>query len=245
MARKPSIRAGVKAIEASGAKFFETAVNEEAKKDLRRDGSYRHPFVDLASVDARHVSVRLEKPGQSKPMEAGRSLGRVSEVDRKITASLVEKSPMSAASIIRAIGAKDPKYVRGRLKLMLERGLIERSTDDRKMYSLRASQREPEKLFDGGSRYTEAPRDVPEKGIFKGDMLELSAAVVKEGDFVMAAREIPSRNGGKEWIAKVIKVWPAFVVLEGGEMRMKVDLFKVTSAFRSFNPPAAEERASS
>lgn len=238
MARKPSIRAGVKAIEASGAKFFETAANEEAKKDPRRDGSYRHPFVDLASVDVRHANVRLEKLGQPKLMEAGRSLGRVSEVDREIMTTL-ERGPMTAGAVIRAMVSREGKYVRSRLKLMLARGLIE-MTETR--YCLRGTSG-PKALFDGGSRYTEAPGDVPEKGIFKGDMLELSATVVKEGDLVMAAREIPSRNGGKEWIAKVIKVWPAFVVLEGGEMRMKVDLFKVTSAFRSFNPPAAEERA--
>ena len=108
------------------------------------------------------------------------------------------------------------------------------------MYFLRASQREPEKLFDSGSRYTEAPCAVPEKGIFKGDMLELSAAPLKEGDLAMASREVPSRK--QETLAKVLKVWPAFVVLEGGEMRMKIDLFKVTSVFRQFNPaPAIEE----
>lgn len=228
----------VKAIEASGAKFFETATSEEAKSDLRRDGSHVHPFVNLASVDERHVSIRLEKKTsahKAEDSEPGVRLGRVSAVDKAIMVVL-EKGPMSAGAVLRAVAGHESKYVRMRLKLMFKRGLIE-MTETR--YCLRGASG-PKALFDGGSRYTEAPCAVPEKGIFKGDMLELSAAPLKEGDLAMASREVPSRK--QETLAKVLKVWPAFVVLEGGEMRMKIDLFKVTSVFRQFNPaPAIEE----
>jgi hypothetical protein len=232
MARQTSNRKAVAAIEASGGKFFETAVNEEAKRDPRRDGSYRHPFVNLASVDPRHVSVRLEKAGARKGGELGVGLGRVSEVDRVIM-RILEKgvTPMTAAAVIRE-ASHESKYVRRRLKLMLARGLLEFSE---LRYCLRGGGGAPKTLFDGGSRYTEAPGDVPERGIFKGDMLELSAAVLRVGDLVMASRDIPSRQ---ERLAKVVTVWPKFVVLDGGEMRMKVDVFKVTSVFRPYGEQA-------
>jgi hypothetical protein len=139
-----------------------------------------------------------------------------------------------------ALVGKDRSYVQKRIRILVDRKIIVRR--GRGVYALRGTK--DNRLFDSGACYVEALHAVPERGIFKGDMLELSSSELVEGDLVMASKVVPMHlrtrgargvvKDGK--IGKVIKVWPKFVVIEGGEIQMRIDVFKVTSVFRGLVP---------
>lgn len=232
----------VEAIEASGGKFYEASTAERLENAEGRDGSYARPFLSLAHADPRHRSIRLAREGEPLTghfARARKSLGRISGFDRQVVDLLEARGPMSCAELARELGKM--RYLTRRLTLMVRRGLIEHPSWG--VYRTARKRGDKETIFEGGSRYVEAPETVERRGIFAGDLLELSAAPLEVGDLVMDAKEYPAVEGrATSQLRSVARVWLKFVVLEGGTLRLKSDLFKVTGVFRMLFPaPTAEE----
>ena len=216
-------RAYVRGVEEAGGLFYESPLTQDAKEDLTRDGSHQKPFVRLKPED---VSVRL---GASSTGSLGVGLGRVSAFDKKVM-GVLEGGPKAPAEIRDALGLRGSRYLWVRLRLLVARRLI--GNPSRGMYCLLGRRaRGAEVLMGAGSCYVESPAD--SSGVRRGDLLELSAVDVKRGDLVMESRVVPAHLGGLEPIlSRVVRVWPSFVVLEGGAIRAKADVYKVTAVFR-------------